>query len=250
MFNNLSNYLAPKVRSSPMASISKYLWNTIQGTTPAMQKLQSYQVEPTPPTPIQQYVASAVSPLEVLADYLVSKERGGIGEAIKRGGDIPGALMSRGVTQDYALPLGMFAAMVLPGAGELNQMTKRPTQPKGVGGVDISNISKQDLSVYGKDIANVGRSYFGEPTTQLGKNIVSKIDSRIYDQVGVLAQASKNIKVRRDARMFNYILSDQVSDANKLDSLLNLQKNLESVGTPEGNIINNAINQITKGFMK
>ena len=72
---------------------------------------------------------TALSPIETGIDIGLRKEPGlSFGQKIKagiqRGGDIPGALQSRGMPGRYAFPLGMAAAIAIPGAGELSGLRK------------------------------------------------------------------------------------------------------------------------------
>lgn len=116
----------------------KYIWQTIQGQTPLMERLQSYQAGLSNPTPNELKLYSALSLPETIADYVISpKQRGGFKEAFERGGDIPGALYSRGMDYDTAMNLGLFMAMVLPGTGEFTQTLKSMS---GVG--DVGDINK------------------------------------------------------------------------------------------------------------
>lgn len=109
--------------------------------------------------------------------------------------------------------------------------------------ISIENLDKEDLSLYGKDTGAVGRGFFGG---EFGKGIeLAKKAPKELDQVGVLAQASKNIAVRRDARMVTYLLSNRVNDETRVARLLDFKNKLESAGTPEGNVISNAIDKLT-----
>ena len=71
---------------------------------------------------------SAMSPLETAVDFLIRKDNGSFTDklkgAIQRGGDIPGALESRGMNKALAYPLGMGLAVALPGSGEIAQGVK------------------------------------------------------------------------------------------------------------------------------
>lgn len=107
------------------------------------------------------------------------------------------------------------------------------------------NLNQGDLRTYGKDIVTAGKQFFGEPTTSFGQELVSKV-AREYDQIAVLAQASTKVKVRRDARQFEYIISDRTPDQSKIQRLIELRDEMETKGTLEGDIISNAIDKLTQ----
>lgn len=120
----------------------------------------------------------------------------------------------------------------------------KPTIPKGGANIKAiyDNLNQADLKTYGKNTPEVGKIMFGgESGTGIG---LAKNAPQELNQVGILAQSSKSQMVRRDARKVVYLLSDRVPNEAKIPELQKLAQNLESKGTPEGTVIENAINKL------
>lgn len=117
---------------------------------------------------------------------------------------------------------------------ELQKFTPEKTDTEKI----FDNIDKSDLAAYGKDTGNIGLYKFG-PHSDEGKTLADKTPESLQ-QVGVLSQASKSQAVRRDARQIDYILA---RSSNPTKALKNLE--FESLGTPEGRVLQSAVNKLT-----
>lgn len=105
----------------------------------------------------------------------------------------------------------------------------------------FENLDQWYLRTYRKGIGDLGASMFGGIKGGEAQQIASKIGEDNLKKLSILSQASKDIKVRRDARHVFHALSDRVYDGFRIDKLSGILANLESKGTPEGDVIREAL---------
>lgn len=155
------------------------------------------------------------------------REQLGVNEIVEAPKERGGVRAELGITEDIDVP----AQPVQMSVREQLQMEN----------TKVPEVSKGDLETYGvTGTARAGQVMFGEPS-DIGSKLIDQMGAT-YDEVGILAQASRSIEARRDARKLIRLMSDRVEEGLVIQKLNELQQKLESKpGSPERVILDKAI---------
>ena len=105
--------------------------------------------------------------------------------------------------------------------------------------VTIEKVIKPEITPTGEGkVTPIGENIYGEPTTKLGNYISTKLGIK-YDKIKLVAEYSKDIGERRDARKILRIISDKIEEPYKIEKLAEFQPESDlfkkaTLSTPTG----------------
>lgn len=101
-------------------------------------------------------------------------------------------------------------------------VTPEPTMPVIAPKLPIIAPEPPKPTGEGKVMPELGENVYGEPTTKLGNYIANKLGIK-YEKIKLVAEYSKDIGERRDARAILRIVSDKIEEPYKLQKLVDFQ---------------------------